>query len=55
MVSGLSCAERLKTKTEGPKSLTHTVLTLSGGRGDLKIWTRIRGERFESMRGECAI
>jgi hypothetical protein len=33
--------------------LAHT--ESSGGRGDLRIWTRIRGERFESVRGECNV
>jgi len=28
---------------------------LIGGRGDLRIGTRIRDERFESARGECSI
>ena len=44
-------SERLKAKTEGSKNLTHTGLI--GGRGDLRIGTRIRGERLESVRGEC--
>ncbi len=26
---------------------------MSGGRADLRIGTRIRGERFESVRAEC--
>ncbi len=26
---------------------------LSGGRGKVRIGTRIRGEMFESVRGEC--
>ena len=33
---------------------SHT-LGLRGGRGHLKIETRVRGKRFESVRGECAI
>ena len=45
--------ERLKAKTERSKSLTHT--GLSGGRGALRIGTRTRGERLESVRGECVI
>jgi hypothetical protein len=48
--------ERLKAKTERSKRLTDT--GLSGGRGDLRIGTRTRGERykrFESVRGECVI
>jgi hypothetical protein len=28
---------------------------LIGGRGDLRIETKIRGERFESVRGECVL
>ena len=45
--------ERLKAKTGGSKILAHT--GLSGGKGDLRIGTRIRGERFESVRGEYVI
>ena len=45
--------KRLKAKTGGFKSLAHT--GWSGGRGDLRTGTRIRGERFESVRGECVI
>jgi hypothetical protein len=45
--------ERLKAKTGGSKSLAHT--GWSGGREDLRIGTRISGERFESVRGDCAI
>ena len=44
---------RLKAKTEGSKILEHTGLT--GGRGSMRIGTRIRDERFESVRGECTI
>jgi len=50
---GCLCYERLKAKTEGSESLAHT--GLSGGRGDLRRGMRIRGERFESVGGECAI
>ena len=49
----MSGYERLKTKTGGSNSLAHT--GWSGGRGDLRIGTRIRGERFEGVRGECVI
>ena len=44
---------RLKDKTEGCKHLTYT--GLGGGRGYLKIETMLKDERFESVRGECAI
>jgi hypothetical protein len=53
MYSGCRCNERLKDETEGFKRLVYT--GLSGGRGHLKIETRLRGERFESERGECVI
>ena len=42
-----------KDKTEGFKLITYT--GLYGGRGHLKIETRLRGERFESVMGDCAI
>jgi len=43
------CYERLNAKlvTEGSKSLVHT--GLSRGKGDLRIWTRRRSERFENV------
>ena len=41
------CNERLNAKTEGSKLLTYTVLY--GGRGHLKIETRLRDESFESV------
>jgi hypothetical protein len=50
--SGCRCNERLKAKTEGSKLLAYT--GLRGGRGHLKIKTRLRGEMFESVRGECS-
>jgi len=50
---GYRCNERLKAKSERSKRLTYT--GLCGGRGHLKIETRLRGERFESVRGACAI
>ena len=40
-------------KIEGSKRLTCTGLI--GGRGHLTIDTRLRGERFENVRGECVI
>ncbi len=40
-------------ETAGSKRVEYT--WLRGGRGHLKIETRLRGERFESVRGECAI
>ena len=45
--------ERLKTKTEGSKRLSNN--GLRGGRVHLKIETRLRGEMFVSVRGECVI
>ncbi len=42
------CNENLEAKTEGSKLLAYT--GLCGGRGHLKIETRLRGERFESVR-----
>ena len=47
------CNERLNVKTEGSKSLGYTVFR--GGRGYLRIETRIGVERFGSVRGECEI
>jgi hypothetical protein len=50
---GCRCNERLKDKTEGS---THLVYTgFHGGLGHLRIETRLRGERFESVMGECVI
>ncbi len=46
------CDERLKTD-EGSTHLTYT--GLHGGQEHLKIETRLRGERFESVKGECVI
>ena len=48
---GCRCYERLKTKTEGSKSLSHSGLI--GEKGDLGIGTRRRDESFESLRCEC--
>jgi hypothetical protein len=42
-----------KAKTEGSTRLADT--GLRGGLGHQKIETRLRGERFESVRGEYAI
>ncbi len=48
------CNERLKAiKAEGSTRLTYT--GFFGGLEHLKIETRLRGERFESMKGECVI
>jgi len=44
--------ERLKAKTGGSKSLTHT--GWRGGRGYLRRGKWIGDERFVSERGECA-
>jgi hypothetical protein len=45
--------ERLKGKTEGSTRLAYT--GLCGELGHLKIETRLRGERFERVMGECVI
>ena len=45
--------ERLNAITGGSKNYTH--IGWNGGRTDPRIGTRIRGERFESVRGECVI
>jgi hypothetical protein len=47
------CNERLKAKAEGSIRLTYT--GLRGGLEHLKIETRLRGGRFESVKGECVI
>ena len=52
-IYGCRCNERLKSKSEGSKHLVYT--GLSGGLGHLKIETRLRVERFESVRGKCVI
>ena len=44
------CNERLKAKAEGSTRLAYT--GLCGGLEHLKIETRLRGERFESVKGE---
>jgi hypothetical protein len=43
----------LKGKPEGSTRLTYT--GLRGGLEHLKVETRLRGERFESLKGECEI
>ncbi len=48
----MSCNERLKDKVEGTR-LTYSGLL--GGLEHLKIETRLRGERFESVKGECVV
>ena len=45
------CNERQKDKTEGSTRLGYT----RGGLEHLKIETRLRDERFESVKGECVI
>ena len=45
--------ERLKAKSEGSTRLTYT--GLCGGLEHLKMETRLRDERFESLKGECVI
>ena len=44
------CNERLETKTEGSTLLTYT--GLNRGLEHLKIETRLRDERFESVKSE---
>ena len=50
---GCRCSERLKVKTEGSTRLTYT--GLCGQLEHLKIETRLIGEIFECVMGECAI
>ncbi len=47
------CNERLKDKTDGSTHLTYT--GLCEGLEHLKIEKRLRGERVESLKGECVI
>jgi hypothetical protein len=47
------CNEREKAKAVGPTRLTCT--RLRGGLEHLRMETRLRGERFESVKGECVI
>ena len=47
------CNERLNAEVEGSIRLAYT--GLSGGLEHLKIETRLRDERFESVKGECVI
>ena len=47
------CDERPKDKSEGSTLLTYT--GLRGGLEHLKIETRLRDERFESVKGECVM
>ena len=47
------CNERLGAKAEGSTRLACT--GFHGGLEHLKIETRLRGERFESVKGECVI
>ena len=47
------CNERLKAKDEGSTLLGYT--GLRGGLEHLKIETRFRDERVESVKGECVI
>ena len=51
-MNGCRCYERLKAKTGGSKSLAHT--GWSRGRGYLRRGKWIGGERFVSVRVECA-
>jgi hypothetical protein len=47
------CSERLKAKSEGSTRLVYT--GLRWGLEHLKIETRLRDGRFESVKGECVI
>ena len=47
------CNERLKAKAEGSRRLAYN--GLREGLEHLKIKTRLRGGRFESVKGECVI
>jgi hypothetical protein len=50
-ICGCRCNERQTAKTEGSMLLSYT--GLRGEPGHLKIETRIRGERLESVMGVC--
>jgi hypothetical protein len=47
------CNERLKATPEGSTRLGYT--GFRGGLEHLKIETRLKGERFESAKGECEL
>ena len=47
------CNERLRVKTDESTLLSYTGFL--GGLEHLKIETRLRGEKFESVKGECVI
>ena len=47
------CNESLRAKSEGSTRLAYT--GLHGGLEHLKTETRLRGERWESVKGECVI
>ena len=51
--SGKARAERLKAKTDGSKLLAYT--GLCGDLEHLTIETRLIGESFECVMGECVI
>ena len=52
-IYGCRCNERLRAKAEGSTRLTYN--GLRGGLEHIKIETRLSGERFESVKGECVI
>ena len=52
-IRGCRCNERLKAKTDGSTRLTYT--ELRGELEHLKIETRLIGESFECVMGECVI
>ena len=52
-ISGYRCNERLKAKTDGSKRLVYT--GFGGELEHLTIETRLKGESFECVMGECVI
>ena len=52
-IYGYRCDERLKTNVEESTRLVYTPLCVE--LEHLKIETRLRDERFESVKGECVI
>ena len=53
LIHECQCNERLKVKVEG--STRHEYTGLRWGLEHIKIETRLRDERFESVKGECVI
>ena len=52
-ICGCRCNERLKVETDGSTCLTYTGLT--GELEHLKVETRLIGESFGCVMGECVI